>query len=387
LSGHSLEEFARNKLRSLERRSLKRAIEATERVEGPLVMRDGRELVSFSCNDYLGLARDPETIAAAVEATRECGAGAGAPRLTTGSFALCDQLERRLAELKDTEDAVVFGSGYLANIGIIPVLAGKPDLILIDELAHSCMLTGATLSGATVVHFPHNDADAARHILARRRAGHRHCLILTEGVFSMDGDLAPLPALAQLASDYDAWLMSDDAHGTGVIGGGRGASFAFEPQAEVPLQMGTLSKAVGAYGGYLCASHAVCELIRNRARSFVYSTALPPGTVAAALKGLDIIMNDPMRVARPLTLARRFTAGVRLPEAQSAIVPLILGSNEAALDASEKLAEAGFLVIPIRPPTVPTGTARLRFTFSARHTDLQVAKLIDAVRRIARSRR
>jgi 8-amino-7-oxononanoate synthase len=198
LSQHSLEEFARNKLRSLERRSLKRSIAVTDRIETTLVERDGRKLVSFSCNDYLGLAMDPETIAASVYATGRYGAGAGAPRLTTGSHSLYADLEQRLARLKDTEDAVVFGSGYLANIGIIPVIAGKPDLILIDELAHSCMLTGAALSGATVVHFAHNDPAAVAQALTRRRAAHRHCLILTEGVFSMDGDLAPLPALARL---------------------------------------------------------------------------------------------------------------------------------------------------------------------------------------------
>jgi 8-amino-7-oxononanoate synthase len=384
LSQHSLEEFARNKLRSLERRSLKRSIAVTDRIETTLVERDGRKLVSFSCNDYLGLAMDPETIAASVYATGRYGAGAGAPRLTTGSHSLYADLEQRLARLKDTEDAVVFGSGYLANIGIIPVIAGKPDLILIDELAHSCMLTGAALSGATVVHFAHNDPAAAAQALTRRRAAHRHCLILTEGVFSMDGDLAPLPALARLAAEHDAWLMTDDAHGTGVVGGGRGSGFAFEPRPEVPLQMGTLSKAVGSYGGYLCASRSVCELIRNRARSFVYSTALPPGTVAASVRGLEFIASDSARVARPLELARRFTQALRLPAAESAIVPLILGSTESALAASEALERAGFLVTAIRPPTVPAGTARLRFTFSARHSDEQLASLIAEVRRHVR---
>jgi 8-amino-7-oxononanoate synthase len=380
LSSRSLEAFARNKLRSLERRSLKRALVTTDRFADSRVESGGEALVSFSCNDYLGLANDAQTKAASIEATQRLGTGAGASRLITGSHSLYTELERRLAELKETEDAVVFGSGYLANLGIIPLFAGPPDLVLIDEFAHSCMLAGARLSGAKIVEFAHNDAIAAARELEQRRAAHRHCLILTEGVFSMEGDLAPLPALAALAEGHDAWLMTDDAHGLGVVGGGRGSTFAHGADVDVPLQMGTLSKAAGAYGGYLCASRNICELVRNRARSFVFSTGLPPGTVAAAAEALAIIRDDAARVARPLALAQRFTAALGLKPAESAIVPLVLGANEAALAASETLRRAGFLVTAIRPPTVPAGTARLRFTFSAAHADADVDALIDAVR-------
>ena len=379
MTSRTLEEFASLKLRSLERRSLRRQLATTDRVHGIVVERDGRRLISFSCNDYLGLANDPATIAAATEATERLGAGAGASRLVTGSHSLYVELERRLARLKASEDAVVFGSGYLANIGIIPLFAGPPDLVLIDELAHSCLLAGADLSGATVVRFAHNDSLALANELATRRAAHRHCLLLTEGVFSMDGDLAPLPELAALAEQYDAWLMTDDAHALGVVGGGRGSSFAHDRPVSVPLQMGTLSKAVGSYGGYLCASHAVCELVRNRARSFVYSTGLPPGTVAAATAALGIIEQDQARVARPLELATEFSTALGLPPAQSAIVPLITGTNASALAASRALAASGFLVTAIRPPTVPQGTARLRFTFSAAHSAADLAGLITAV--------
>jgi 8-amino-7-oxononanoate synthase len=230
------------------------------------------------------------------------------------------------------------------------------------------------------VSFPHNDARAAGKLLAARRRDHRHCLLLTEGVFSMEGDLAPLPELAGLCAEHDAWLMTDDAHGLGVVGAGRGSTFAHKQDVDVPLQMGTLSKAVGAYGGYLCASSDVCELVRNRARSLVFSTGLPPGTVAAATAGLEVIGSDSARVARPLELARRFSRALGLPAATSAIVPLIAGSNEAALAASDALRQSGFLVAAIRPPTVPAGTARLRFTFSAAHTDQDVEALIEAVR-------
>lgn len=380
MSSRSLEAFARNKLRSIERRNLKRELVTTDRSDASRVEAGGEALVSFSCNDYLGLANDAQTKAADIEATQRLGTGAGASRLITGSHSLYTELERMLAELKETEDAVVFGSGYLANIGIIPLFAGPPDLVLIDELAHSCMLAGAKLSGATIVEFAHNDADAAARELEQRRVEHRHCLILTEGVFSMEGDLAPLPALAALAEAHDAWLMTDDAHGLGVVGGGRGSTFAHGVNVDVPLQMGTLSKAAGAYGGYLCASRSTCELVRNRARSFVFSTGLPPGTVAAAAEALAIIRDDAARVARPLTLARRFTAALGLKPAESAIVPLVLGANKAALAAGDALRRAGFLVTAIRPPTVPAGTARLRFTFSAAHSDADVDALIDAVR-------
>lgn len=387
MSGPSLDEFARQKLRSLERRNLRRELATTDRRGGVIVERDGRRLISFSCNDYLGLATDPATIAAAVAATEQFGAGAGAARLITGSHSLYRDLEQRLAGIKGTEDAVVFGSGYLANIGLIPVFAGEPDLILVDALAHSSLLTGASLSGATVVTTPHNDMAALAKTLASRRSAHRHCLILTEGVFSMDGDLAPLPELAALALEHGAWLMTDDAHGLGVVGGGRGSGFAHGAPVAVPLQMGTLSKAVGAYGGYLCASREVCELVRNRARSFVYSTGLPPGTVAAAAKALEIIATDADRVRRPLALAREFTVTLGMPPAQSAIVPLVIGANDVALAASAALLEAGLLVAAIRPPTVPVGTARLRFTFSAAHSVDDLAAVIAALRRLASFRR
>jgi 8-amino-7-oxononanoate synthase len=244
------------------------------------------------------------------------------------------------------------------------------------------MLAGAKLSGATIDTFAHNDSDAVGRLLAANRSTHRHCLLLTEGVFSMDGDLAPLPALAALADRHDAWLMTDDAHALGVVGGGRGSSFAHGEPVTVPLQMGTLSKAAGGYGGYLCTSRSVAELVRNRARSFVYSTGLPPGAVAAATEALRLIRNEPDRVARPVALAGQFTAALGLPPAVSAIVSLTVGPNDRTLAASEALRRAGFLVGAIRPPTVPAGTARLRFTFSAAHSKQAVDGLIAAVRQL-----
>ena len=372
----SLDAFAADKLRALEARGLRRRLVVTDRSRP---RRGGRELVSFSCNDYLGLSADPRVVAASVEATRRYGAGAGAARLVTGNHPLYDALEQRLAALKETGQAVVFGSGYLANVGILPVLVGPRDLILMDELCHSCLMAGAALSRARIERFRHNDVEHVAELLAAQRRDHRRCLLVTEGVFSMDGDVARLPELAALAARYDAWLMTDDAHALGVIGGGKGSAHAFDPRPEVPLKMGTLSKAVGAYGGYLCASEPVAELVRNRARSFVYSTGLPPGVVAAAVAALDIIAEEPERGRTALEHARRFTGALGLADAQSAIVPIVLGSAERALAASAELERRGFLVTAIRPPTVPPGTSRLRFAFSAAHRTEDVLALAEAV--------
>jgi 8-amino-7-oxononanoate synthase len=231
-----------------------------------------------------------------------------------------------------------------------------------------------------VMPFRHSDLAHVRALFEQHRARHGRALIATDGVFSMDGDLAPIPGLAALAERFDAWLMTDDAHGIGVVGGGRGSTFAAGQRAEVPLQMGTLSKAIGGYGGYLCASAAVIELMHNRARSFVYSTGLPPAIAAAATAALDLIAADPAYAALPLAKARAFTRRLGLPQAESPIVPLIVGDAQAALAASRLLEAEGFLVIAIRPPTVPAGTARLRFAFTAQHPDDEIERLADIVR-------
>jgi 8-amino-7-oxononanoate synthase len=381
----SLDELARSKLEALERRQLRRRLVVTARSSATRAAQAGAELLSFSCNDYLGLSQHPDVVASSVEATRRFGVGAGSSRLVNGNHPLYVALERKLAELKGTEDAVVFGSGYLTNVGTIGALVGRSDLIVLDELCHSSLLTGAAASGARALEFRHNDVAHAQQLLESERDAHRHCLLLTDGVFSMEGDLAPLPELAALAAEHDAWLMADDAHGLGVVGDGRGSCFAFGEPVAIPLQMGTLSKAVGSYGGYLCTSRDVAELVRNRGRSFVYSTGLPPGTVAAALRALELIAADKELVRRPLSRAREFTAALGLPPAASAIVSLPMGSVERALSASAALRSAGFLVSAIRPPTVPPGTSRLRVTFSAAHTREQVAALAAAVQPLLRA--
>jgi 8-amino-7-oxononanoate synthase len=375
----SLDEFATGKLAALERASLRRTLVETARLDGIWTLRNGRRLLSFSCNDYLNLTQHPAVKAAAIEAVREYGAGSGASRLVTGNHPLFAELEGRLARLKETPSACVFGSGYLANIGIIPALVGPDDLVLIDEFAHACLWAGARLSRARVFPFRHCDLAHVAELLTAQRARHPRALIATDGVFSMDGDLAPLPALGELAQCFDAWLLSDDAHGIGVVGNGRGSTFAGTAKADVPLQMGTLSKAIGAYGGYLCASEPVVALMRNRARSFIYSTGLPPAAAAAAIAALDLIEREPHYAALPLAKTKAFTRQLGLAEAQSPIVPLIIGDAQAALAAARLLEAEGFLVVAIRPPTVPAGTARLRFAFTAQHPDAEIERLADVV--------
>ena len=376
----SLDRHAQDKLKDLQRRHLRRTLTESLREDGLWIERDGKRLLSFSCNDYLNLTQHPAIKQAAIDAIEKYGVGSGASRLVTGNHPLYAQLEVRLARIKQTEAAVVFGSGYLANAGIIPVVIGRKGLVLVDELSHACLFAGAELSRGKVLAFRHNDVAEARKLLARHRSSHDHALIVTDGVFSMDGDLAPLADLLAVADEHDAWLMSDDAHGLGVVGDGRGSSFVGNTHIPLPLQMGTLSKAVGSYGGYLCASGPVVDLIRNRARTLIYSTGLPPACVAAAIAALDLIEREQDYAAAPLRKAKMFTRRVGLAEAQSPIVPVIIGDEEATLAASRMLVEEGYFAAAIRPPSVPAGTARLRLTFTAKHSDQAIERLADIVR-------
>lgn len=377
----SLDDFAQGKLDALESQGLRRTQTVTERT-GPIeVLRGGRRLVSFSCNDYLNLSQHQAVKAAAKAAVDRLGVGSGASRLVTGNHPLLEDLEHRLARLKGTEDCCVMGSGFLTNTGVIPTLMGEDDLILADELSHACIIAGGRLSRATQILFRHNNLAEVERFLSEHRARHGRCLVVTDGVFSMDGDLAPVAELAELANRFDAWLMTDDAHGIGVVGaGGRGSSFMGGSKADVPLQMGTLSKAVGGYGGYLCASRPVIDLIRTRCRTFIYSTGLPPATVAAAIAALDIIEGDPAYAQLPLKKARRFTTRLGLAPAESPIVPVVLGDTARTMAAQKALEDEGYLVVGIRPPTVPAGTARLRLTFTAEHKDADIDRLADLIR-------
>lgn len=364
----ALDDTLTQKLSLLAAKRQNRAPRETESLGDGRVVRKGKKLVSFSGNDYLGLSRHPKVIAAAGAAIEEYGAGAGASRLITGEHPLYTKLEAALAAYKNTKATCVFGSGYLASIGAIPALVGAGDLIIADKLIHACMIDAARLSGATFMRFAHNNLEHCRMLLAANRREHQQCLLLTETVFSMDGDRAPVSALGKLAQEFDAWLMTDDAHGLGVV----------PPQA-ADIQMGTLSKAAGSYGGYVCGSAALVDYLKSAARSLIYSTALPPSVVAASIAALEIIRDEPKLSEKPLENARLFTSLLGLDPAQSAIVPLVLKESEKALAASALLESRGFLVAAIRPPSVPENTARLRFAFSARHekSDIEaVAKIV-----------
>lgn len=376
----SLEKFASKTLNNFAKNSLLRHQICSDRKDNMHVERGGKQFISFSCNDYLNLSHHDEVKKAAINAINKYGVGAGASRAVTGNNSLYKTLEEKLAQLKSTESAIVFGSGYLANIGTIPALVSKGDLIVADKLAHACILDGAKLSGAKLLRFSHNNVEKCAKIIKDQRNSYKNCLIITDGVFSMDGDLAPLDALYELAEQNNCWLMSDDAHGVGILNQGSGSAKKHKPH----FQMGTLSKAIGGYGGYVCASKNVIEFLRNKARSVIYSTALPPATLAAAIAAIDIINDSPELVAKPLKLAQYFTKEMHLPIATSSIVPLIIGSAEDALYASKKLENAGFLVSAIRPPTVAQGTSRLRFTFSAQHTKQQVDELVKILRNICK---
>lgn len=364
-----LKAFAERKLSQLEASGQRRSLVETARAQGGRAARAGRDVISFCDNDYLSLSHDARVIQAAADAARLYGAGSGGSRLITGNHPLNAALEDRLARIKGTEGARVFGSGFLANLGTIPALVGKGDTIVMDELAHACMHGGARLSGAQIRLFRHNDvAEAAR--LVKDAPG--QVLLLTETVFSMDGDAAPLTELGALAEAAGAWLMTDDAHGLGIV----------KMDNPAQIQMGTLSKAVGGYGGYVCGPAPLMELLTSRARSFVYTTGLPPPVLAAAVAALDVMEDEPERGDRARQHAALFCDLMGLPAPESVIVPVIIGSEAEAMRVSAALLERGYLVTAIRPPTVPAGTARLRVTFATGHEAADVQGLAGALKEI-----
>lgn len=362
---------------SLRRRLVESAHDADFSIK---INRQGQALTSFACNDYLGLRGDARLIAAGQRALAEFGTGAGASRLITGNHPLYAPLERKLAAMKGAEAALVFGSGYLTNLGVIPALMNKGDVIFADKLVHACIIDAAQLSGARLMRFAHNDMAHLEKLLKEHREDSTNALIVTDHVFSMDGDVAPLMKIAALAKTYDAWTMADDAHGLGIPTGDTINHCV--PDGRIDIWMGTLSKSAGAYGGYVVGSQQVIDYLITAARSFVFSTGLPPAICASALTALEIMEAEPERGQRALAHARRVTAALHLPAAQSAIVPILLGTPERALAASDALKAKGMLAVAIRPPTVPPGTARLRFAFSSAHTDAQVETLIAALRGI-----
>ena len=337
---------------------------------------DGRDVLVFGSNDYLGLASHPDVVQAAQEAAARWGTGTGGSRLLSGSPRLHRDLEGELAALKGTEDAVLFPSGYQANLGAVAAVAGPGDLVVSDALNHASIVDACRLSRAEVRVTPHRDAEAVRSALGDGR----RALVVTDGVFSMDGDLAPLPELARACAEAGAGLMVDDAHGTGVLGGGRGTAHELGATG-IDLHVGTLSKALGSQGGFVAGSRDLCDLLRNRARPFIFSTSLAPPAAAAALEAVRIVRRDPGRIARLRGNADRLRDGLRVPGA-TPIVPVVLGTEERALAAMRALEEAGIYAAAVRPPTVPPGSCRIRLTALASHTSADIDACASAVREV-----
>jgi 8-amino-7-oxononanoate synthase len=334
----------------------------------------GRKLLLMCSNDYLGLSLHPLLKQAARVAIDQYGTGSGASRLISGTSPLHDELERKIARFKGTDAALVFNSGYAANIGIIPAVASEGDVILSDSLNHASIIDGCRLSRASLEIYRHCDCDHLERLL-RKRSSSRRRLIVTDSVFSMDGDIAPLPEIASLAEQYDALLMVDDAHATGVLGQtGRGAAEHFGLSGRIDIQMGTFGKALGSFGAYAAGSRELIELLVNRSRSFIYSTAIPASVCAASLAALHIVDNEPEKRDRLLanreTFGRNLAAhGLTVSFFPTPIIPILCGSSSNALKISRELLDRGIFASAIRPPTVPEGSSRIRMTVLATHSD------------------
>jgi len=384
--------LAREELAAIAANGLLRSLEPLRTGAGAEVeLASGERLVNFSANDYLGLASHPAIRQALADGARQWGTGAGASRLVCGDYLPHQALEQELARFEGTESAVLFNSGYAANCGLVPAFAGPEDAVLSDALNHASLVDGCRLSRARTEVYPHADVAALEAALRRaRQKGARRVLVATDTVFSMDGDLAPLGQIVEACERHGALLVADEAHATGVLGP-RGAGLVAQLGlgGRVDLRMGTLSKAAGAFGAYVAATRACCELLVNRARPLIFSTGLPPAVPHAALTALRILEGeegDALR-GRLRRNVERFAVGLRalgLPaEAATPIFPVVLGTPEAALSASAQLRRRGLLVKPIRPPTVPAGSSRLRIALTAAHTDAHLDLLLSALREAA----
>lgn len=360
-----------------------RSVQTIQSRPGATVVLEGREVINFASNDYLGLAGDERLIEAAVGATKEFGTGATGSRLITGHRQLHRELESAIASLKQTEDAIVFSSGYLASLGAIAALVGGRDLIISDQYNHSSLKNGAILSGATVIDYPHCDVADLKNKLSQHRQQYRRCLIITDSVFSMDGDLCQIPYLLDLAEEFSCMLLVDEAHATGVLGKtGAGCVEHFGCSDRTLIQIGTLSKALGSLGGYVAGNAALIDFLRNRAPSWIYTTGLSPADTAAALAAVKIVQQEPLRRARLWRNVGIFKNLLQLPNlkllpSESSILCLQLKNAAEALKMGQKLKDAGIFAPAIRPPTVPT--SRIRMTVMANHKPVHFQQLVEAL--------
>jgi len=386
----ALEQALAQELDSLRTRGLYRSPRLVMEGQGPRVRIDGRDYLCFCSNNYLDLAAHPEVKEAAARAVETFGWGSGASRLISGTMELHTALERELADFKRAESAILFPSGYMANLGVISALVGPGDTVAVDKLDHASIIDGCKLSGARLRVYPHGNTEKLDKIL-RESSGSPRRLVVTDSIFSMDGDLAPLEEIARIARQRDAWLMDDEAHATGVLGaGGRGAAELLGVEKEIHISLGTLSKALGGNGGFAAGSSVLIDYLRNKARSFIYTTAPPPATCAAALAAIRIVRRDPALRESLLSKSDRIRSGLAAlgfdtMGSRYHIIPVLMGEASRAIEVSDALFRRGILAPAIRPPTVPRGKSRIRITAMATHTDEDIECLLEAFRAVAKS--
>jgi glycine C-acetyltransferase len=363
--------------------------------QAPVCHYDGREVVNLASNNYLGLANHAKLIEASLAATRAFGVGSGAVRTIAGTMRIHMELEEKIARFKNVEGCVVFQSGFAANAGTVSAILGKGDFILSDELNHASIIDGARLSRATIKVFRHKDADHCEELLQSLANEPGHKLVITDGVFSMDGDIGPVDKLAPLAEKYGAIMMVDDAHASGVLGrNGRGSVDHFGMHGKVDVQVGTLSKAIGALGGYVCGSRDLIDYLYHRARPFLFSTSHPPSVAATCIAAFDILEKEPERILRLWSNTRYFQGelkrvgfnigGVNTPATETPITPIIVGDGRAAMEYSRALFDEGVMATGIAFPTVPEGKARIRAILSSEHTKPQLDRALEVMERVGR---
>ena len=371
----------RAQLEAKEKEQNKRSIKVYEPIDAVRVKRNNREFIMMASNNYLGLTHDLRVQQAAKYAVEQYGTGSGGARLTSGTFPLFNELELGIADFKHTEQALVFNTGYMANVGTITALMNKNSVIISDELNHASIIDGCRLSGAHIERYKHKDVEHAEYILKNYKSAYK--MIITDGVFSMDGDIAPLDKLYELGKEYNALLMVDDAHSTGVLGNGRGTAHHFG-LTDVDVQLGTLSKALGSVGGYVAGRKELIEYLVNYSRSFIFSTALSPADIGAALEALTIVKNEPLVVDQlnenTTYMANKLQSmGIECDD-ETPIFPIIVGDNERALSLAYELELRGIIITAIRPPTVPVGESRLRMTVTAAHSQEQLDYVANTLR-------
>ncbi len=377
-------------LQDLKERGLYITIRTIESPQGPWLTVDGRKVLNFCSNNYLGLANDPRLVAAAQEALERYGVGPAAVRTIAGTMSLHVELEQALAEFKEAEAAISFQSGFNANLATIPAIVGRGDVIFSDELNHASIIDGCRLSRAQIIRYPHNDAQALRALLQEHRGQYSRALIVTDGVFSMDGDIAPLPELADLAEEFDAMLMVDDAHGEGVLGhGGRGIVHHFGLQNRVHIEVGTMSKAFGVVGGYVAGPAKIVEWLRQRGRPFLFSSAMTVPDTAACLAAVRILQESTELVDRLWENTRYFKAqmkalGFDIGQSVTPITPVMLGDEKLTQEFSRRLFEEGVFATAIAYPTVPLGKARIRVMISASHSKADLDFGLEAFAKVGR---